>query len=183
MSSKSLILSSAGLKNIIEEEKKFTFIFDQRKIEMKNIFAEFLSPIVSRIHRSDPTIDSVYFKCPENTTFMPFEELFSDEMIKLIHQISEGEEITINPEQSKKIQQVSILLCNNELFNSLQALYPESEDDIENYFRKLELFQYKSIIPEMADEIDKCEIIDAISSHFYSLDPTKLKKIRENHSN
>lgn len=179
MCEKKFILSSAGLKNIIEEEKKFTFIFDQKKVSMRNINAEFLSPIVSRIHHSDPTIDSIYFKYPQNGAFSPFEELFSDETIKLITQISDGEEVTISSEQANKMQQVSILLCNDELFKSMQALYPQSGDEsvIESNFRKLELFQCISNLPAITEEIDKGEIINAISSHFYSIDQEKLKKL------
>ena len=76
------------------------------------------------------------------------------------------------------MQQVSILLCNDELFKSMQALYPQSGDEsvIESNFRKLELFQCISNLPAITEEIDKGEIINAISSHFYSIDQEKLKK-------
>lgn len=75
MSKHTFILSSAGLRNIIlssnseniyinslnEEFNQFKFIIGQKEIKMNKIFAEFLSPIVSHIHHSDPTINSIFF--------------------------------------------------------------------------------------------------------------------------
>ena len=64
MSKKSFILSSAGLKNLNLNQNQnyvdeFKFIIGEQEIKMRNIFAEFISPYVSQIHQSDPTIDSI----------------------------------------------------------------------------------------------------------------------------
>ena len=61
---KSFILSSAGLKNLVQNQsygEDFKFIFGEHEIQMKNLFAEFISPYVSQIHQSDPTINSIHF--------------------------------------------------------------------------------------------------------------------------
>ena len=130
MSSKSFILSSAGLKNIVGAQNEFTFIFGKCKVPMNSIFAEFISPIVSRLHYSDPTIDSINFNYPSNANFPRFEELFTEEMNNLLQQISKGFPISINSDQALKMQQISILLCNNELFNCIQNLYPQEINNL-----------------------------------------------------
>ena len=59
MKGQSIILSAAGFKNIIvkEEEEEFVFIIGTSEMKMNRIFAEFISPKVSHIHHSDPTIN------------------------------------------------------------------------------------------------------------------------------
>ena len=70
MSKKSFILSSEGLKNLVQNQsygEDFKFIFGEHEVQMKNLFAEFISPKVSQIHQSDPTITSIHF-CSSNST-------------------------------------------------------------------------------------------------------------------
>ena len=70
MNKKSFLLSSAGLKNLVQNQNygdDFKFIFGEHEIQMKNIFAEFISPYVSQIHQSDPTITSVHFSNTNST--------------------------------------------------------------------------------------------------------------------
>lgn len=66
MSNNSIILSADGLKSIVMncqgKVDDFTFIFGEKKIQLKSIFAEFVSPIVSHLHQSDPTINSINFQ-------------------------------------------------------------------------------------------------------------------------
>ena len=60
MKGQSIILSAAGLKNIVfqeKEEEEFVFIIGRSEMKMNRIFAEFISPRVSHIHHSDPTIN------------------------------------------------------------------------------------------------------------------------------
>ena len=70
MSKKSFILSSAGLKNLVQNQSygdDFKFIFGEHEVKMKNLFAEFISPYVSQIHQSDPTITSIHFSNKNST--------------------------------------------------------------------------------------------------------------------
>ena len=65
MTTQSVIISSSGLKNVVlnkyREEDDFTFVFGEEKFRMKNIFAEFISPVVSHLHQTDPTINTIDF--------------------------------------------------------------------------------------------------------------------------
>ena len=65
MSTKQIIVSSAGLKNVVlnkyQEDEYFIFIFGDQEIRMKSFYAEFISPVVSRLHKTDPTINEINF--------------------------------------------------------------------------------------------------------------------------
>ena len=55
-------ISASGLKNIIfasNENEDFRFVIGSEEIKMRKILADFISPLVSHIHHSDPTIDSL----------------------------------------------------------------------------------------------------------------------------
>lgn len=179
MSSKPFILSSAGLKNVIEDQSDFTFMFGKCEIVMNRIFAEFISPNVSHIHHSDPTIDSYQFCYPQNAIFPPIEELFTEEMVNLLKLISQGIQVSINSDQAKKMQHISILLGNSELFNSLQGLHSQqlTDNNIDASLAKLELYQYQPQNTTMFQNIDFSLLIDTISSNFYQIDQNKLKKL------
>lgn len=179
MSSKSFILSSAGLKNVIEDQSDFTFMFGKCEIVMNRIFAEFISPNVSHIHHSDPTIDSYQFCYPQNANFAPIKEIFTEEMVNLLKLISQGIQVSITSDQSKKMQHISILLGNSELFNSLQGLHSQqlTDNNIEDSLVKLELYQYQPQNTTMFQNIDFSFLIDTISSNFYQIDQNKLKKL------
>ena len=64
MKGKNLTLSAAGLKNVVIESpqnQNFRFIFGKQIFSICNFFADFISPKVSKIHKSDPTINSISF--------------------------------------------------------------------------------------------------------------------------
>lgn len=75
MEKKSLIISASGLKNIVfPRNDDFLFIFGEKKIKINRILADFISPRVFNLHRSDPTIKSFCFDdifhsimCDQNT--------------------------------------------------------------------------------------------------------------------
>ena len=135
MSSKSIILSSAGLKNIIlndfNSESQFIFIFGEFELKMNTIFAEFVSPKVSHLRYADSTINSIQF----DKTYPNFEisttnyaqsyrELFTEDIISIVYQISCGYSVEINQEQSFRLQLISILLENEELYDKINEIYP-----------------------------------------------------------
>lgn len=66
METKKIILSSYGIQNIILDNSingnEIQLLFDQVSIRMNHVLAEFISPIVSRIRRSDPTIETIQFR-------------------------------------------------------------------------------------------------------------------------
>lgn len=63
MSKKSFILSSSGLNIVFTSKTKeddFYFVFGDKEICMNRFLAEFISPRVSHIHQTDPTIDKAW---------------------------------------------------------------------------------------------------------------------------
>ena len=98
MTTKQIIISSSGLKNIVlnkyQEDEDFIFAFGEQKIQMKSFFAEFISPVVSRLHKTDPTINEINFrelnanKEHEFTEF--FQSVLTPEIVSLFVQISSG---------------------------------------------------------------------------------------------
>ena len=95
MNGKSFILSSSGLKNIVEDQNEFTFIFGEIEVKMNNTFAEFISPLVSHLHHSDPTINSIHFSYPSKSYFSSIEETLTKENIKILQLISRGTKLEL----------------------------------------------------------------------------------------
>lgn len=78
---------------------------------MKNLFAEFISPYVSQIHQSDPTITSIHFSNNNSTDRLKkkFLTKMSDEVFSLFESISKGNSIDIDKEECFQLQIISIL--------------------------------------------------------------------------
>lgn len=87
MSTKALLLSSKGLKNIVwdenDEENVFYFHFGDHEIKTNRFFAEFISPSISHLHLSDPTVNSIdyshMFNDFQNENSENARSLFSEE--------------------------------------------------------------------------------------------------------
>ena len=84
---------------------------------MKNTFAEFISPYVSQVHQSDPTIDAI---CFTNDHFKYLAQI-TPEVISLFRLISSGNSIEVDKTQIFQLQIISILLKNDELFRKLKS--------------------------------------------------------------
>lgn len=176
MSSKPIILSSAGLRNLINNDEEFIFIFENHEIRMNKVFAEFISPRVSNLHRTDPTIESINikFRSPENSA--QIESIFSEDIIELLIKVSSGEIISINEEQSNKMRLISILLGNEELLKKINEIYPPIFN-LTNADIFLQNYQYMHYLSEQAGIFDFSSLqiyADTISSHFYEIDRNKL---------
>ncbi|KAK8897927.1 hypothetical protein M9Y10_000160 [Tritrichomonas musculus] len=170
MSDNSIILSSSGLKNIFKtknQEEEFEFIFGEHKLVLQRIFAEFLSPLVSRMHLSDPTINYIDY------TDRLKDLNISKEVLSQVELLSEGERICITKEQIFQMQIISLLLGNDELFSLIEEQYEDEidENNIDKYLSNLNFFYTFSPIHKYV----KCKsIVDYISTHFYSIDENKL---------
>lgn len=177
-----LILSSAGLKNIVSSNKvygeDFTFIFGKEKFTMSNVLAEFLSPKVSKLHKTDPTIDHISYDKLENISNIEdeqeFDNIFVKDILSLITKLTKGEHIELKDEYIPKLQLISILLENEELFQKLNEF--SSTNNIDDCIHRLELFEYFQEISKTS-AFDYSTLIDQISSQFYSIDQTKLKHL------
>lgn len=182
MEAKPFILSSLGLQNIYTEEVEFQFIFGNVRVSMNRLFADFISPIVSRLHFSDPTIQSININynidSNQNIHVPPIEEILTTTIIKLFCDIASGKPITINKEEILSMRIISILIGNDELFEQLCQLYPIdlNHTNIDQYLSEIQKFEYLSQITNK-NEFNFSSIIDLISSQFYLIDTTKLMKL------
>lgn len=133
----SLTLSSAGLKyiapNVNNKENEFQFIFGEHEVRMSKINADFISPLISHLHMADPTIKSYAYPIDDSMN-----EIFSEENIQLFLKLSHGDCIEIDQSECVKLQQLSILLWNEELFSITNKIYPEqwNLDEITDFLMK-----------------------------------------------
>lgn len=104
---------------------------------MKNVFAEFISPTVSKLHQTDPTINNICFN--DKLTDINL----SENSISKFNLLSKGESVTINENESLEMKIISILIDNEELFNKLNDFYPSeiNETNIGHYLTNLTFFQ------------------------------------------
>ena len=76
MSKKQIILTSSGLQNIVltkyQNDEYFTFVFGEQELVMKSFFSEFISPVVSRLHKTDPTINTINFGEMNKSNYQEF---------------------------------------------------------------------------------------------------------------
>lgn len=186
MSTKSIKLSSDGLKNIVPsacgEESQFSFVFGEKKIKMNSIFAQFISPAVSRLIRSDPTITELSYDGDDSFSSVQFKKNLSDDVLSLLTQISSGYTIEVDSEQSIKLRMIAILLDNEELFKKLTEVFPTELNDrsIDLYLQDLQFCnsQYKQKLQSCSFNCFTDEhIIEYIASHFYSIDEDKLLQL------
>lgn len=101
MDKKNFKISASGLKNIVfndqNGEECFTFIIGEEKLQMNKIFAEFISPRVSRIHQVDPTIDTLNISdYISKQQISQTQEIFGKEIIQKLSEISQGVSIEID---------------------------------------------------------------------------------------
>ena len=180
MNKDSFCLSSSGLQNINKEDTNFIFVFGEREIPINNLCAEFFSPLVSRLHLSDPTIDRYKFEYPSDfKTKMPkSEELISEDIINLIKQLSSGSKVSIKENQTGKLLIISILVDNEELFSEIINRFPKETNE-----QNLDIFiEYIQLIDSLL-RLNKIKcfnlrpLIDMISSNFYLIDEKKMKEL------
>lgn len=180
MKKKTLAVSSSGLKNVVlsNEEDDFRFILGKSELKMNRFFADFISPLVSRMHMSDPTINTFdlnNYVLKKNQSI----EIFDDQLLENFKQISTGYSVKIDKEQAVKLRILSIILENNEIFDLINNLFPIVKKDIIDIDISLLYLPY---IPYFICGFDKSgfdyqSLFDYISSHFYLIDQEKLLKL------
>lgn len=178
MATKSLILSSSGLKNVIftktknlNDSEEFRFIFENAELKLNYLFAEFISPIVSKIHQTDPTVSYLHIKSQ-----IPNSAPINKSLLEKVDDLSRGNSIEVAKEMINDIQQIAILLGNFELFSTINELFQEEENENETIERSLLLLQFfenEMNLPNNQPET----IIGFIASHFYLIDEEKLLTI------
>ena len=137
MTKKSFILSSSGLQNIVVDQvgkqNEFKFLFGEHELKLNRIFAEFLSPFVSKLHQTDPTINSIdiksFFNRDPKIEIFNYKELFTEDIISILKNISIGVSAEMSEEQSSKLRIISIIFGNDELYGKINELFPKEIEE------------------------------------------------------
>lgn len=176
---KNVILSSSGIRNIVKEKENFTFIIGSHSITIDKIFAEFISPIVSHAHLSDPTIDTIDYNSLTNLE-VNFDNYFTDELDDLFCKLASGISIDINLDQAQQLKYLSIFLGNQELFDLLNAMFPTEFDpkNIEPYIDQARLF-YRFARFRDRFAISLFSALIEISRNFDLVDKSQLLKLNK----
>ena len=184
MTTKTILISSLGLRNLVTsnftEDSEFYMIFGEKKIRMNTIYAEFISPIVSKLHQTDITARSIKFddSIPiETDDFIQFSsEILTPDVIELFMRISSGNPIEIDDRQAFKLRFLSIIIGNEELFTIINENFPPDFDE-NNVSTYLECIQCCYHYSHFAMDFDFSSIINYIASNFCKVDPDEFLKI------
>ena len=170
MSSKTLVLTSNGLKNVIvspSNNEEFSFIFSKESITIPKIFAQFISPKICKLHKTDQTIQSISFTDELKDTSL------SKNALSIIKSLSMGETVEIKEEEVFELQIISILLENEELFIKINESFHKDlgENNIDQYLNNLQILDK---ITTNSNLFNYSDIVKFISKHFYLIDKEKL---------
>lgn len=179
MNKKNFQISAAGLKNIVfsSNENNFRFIIGEQEIQMNQLFADFISPRVSHIHHSDPTINSICLNdFIQESKISEITKIIDSEIIDKFQIISKGIKIEIDEETSNKLKILSVFLGNQEMYNEIDKLYPSNTKEEANIDLILQFLQYLNI-NALPFPIFHDSFFDIISGHFTSIEETKLLKL------
>ena len=185
MSKKNFLLSASGLKNIVfksniesdvsiiksndqieQNEDDFFFYIGETGIKMNRILAEFISPRVSSMHHSDPTINQLHINLKTTINLSTLDKFQS---------ICKGESIEVESKEARELRYLSIYLWNDEISTTIDDLFPEEKcensiDEILEFLTSIESDNNRN--PQNQEEM-----IKNVSSQFYSIDPEKLYKL------
>ena len=205
MQKKSFQLSASGLKNIFttsticfpyiysdsikkykQQEKEyktntakkhdeFKFIFNKNEIRMHRFFADFISPRVSQLHQTDPTIDSIDF-----TYFIHklsnHEELFDETFLSILIEILNGNKIEIESNMIRPLRILSIILGNEEIYQKINELSPTNSGKL-NTDLCIEMLQTDYFLNsknKFSLSFQNKKAIEFLSSNFFSIEKSKL---------
>ena len=191
MNQETITLSSAGLKNIVKTSQEgnldFSFIFGEKEIKIPTIFAEFISPIVSHLHQSDPTIDTLNFndivnnirtlkKKTNNNKFI------TEATLSNLAKISQGYPIPISTNKEEEnierrnLLYLSIFIGNDELYQKLKhiTIMNNESTEIETSLEELDIFY---TVSRIFPGIEYFGLINDIAKKLRSKDKEKMKSI------
>lgn len=172
----------------------FRFLIGQKEIILHRYFADFISPKVSHIHHSDPTVNSFRLDSLSSPLFVKqstirlinllyspsaieinkgvhlIENIFSDDMIEIFTQVATGNLVSLNEQTASKLRLISIMIGNEELYNSINELYPNflTVEQINSCLQYLQYFHDYN--PGFSDN----KIIEFLASHFIHIDKSEL---------
>ena len=181
MSKKEFKISAKGLKNIIFNssvgDDDFIFIIGNQEVRTKKFFADFISPRISRIHQTDPTIDSFCINdYVSEQQRSQISEIFPIEIIHKFETMMVGDPIEVDSATSQKLLSISIILDNPEIYEGMGEIYPLEFNDerIDNIIQYLQLFENTD---NTFSIFNGSKFYDSISSNFYRIDESKLLQL------
>ena len=174
MTYKALELSSTNIKNMPFENytrKQFRFIAGNSVMSMNFILADYISPLISKYHQIDPTMEFIYLSKDEQSS-----NLLSKDIQSVIHRLISGEKVNISNEVSIKLRILFILLENYEIYQDIKKTFPFCIDDLDYPLDFiLNFFQYKFKISQFNFQNNDC--IEFIATNFYQYEKLKLIKL------
>ena len=174
------ILNSNNLDEIKLNDDEFLFLVGQCGIKMHRFLAEFISPRVSSLHYSDPTINILKIDEVDQEKINLNTEINSDILEKL-RSITLGESVDINFDESQKLRIISHFLGNQEIVDKINDLFPvlSEETNIDDCIQRLQFMHNFNISESFPFRFpyDNDQLVKFISSHFYSIDPEKLYRL------
>ena len=126
--------------------KTLFLLLANKNLQLKVFFAEYISPIVSRLRKIDPTIHRINlgeFSKSNEQEFNNFgKTVMEPDIVSHLQQISSGHSIEINEEEAIKLRFISILLENEVLHDKLNEHFPPkySESNVNSYLKNIECF-------------------------------------------
>ena len=151
-------LSSSSLLNAASETYPHNFYFNVngKKYYCYSSYADFLSPLISKIHHEDPSVDHFDINLRD-----------IDDCFPLVFRLMYGEEINPNPIQERFLYKIGEILENTELMNAF--CHPSCDISGTDAIRFL---IHKS---EELEEDERSQFISIIAQNMYLLTPSELK--------
>lgn len=182
MSIKDLILSSAGLKNIVfdkkQEEDNILLIIGKQEIKLRRVFAEFISPRISRIRQCDPTIETIDLTgLIYDDKVDQLSQIFTTKLINIMNQLSSGYSIDLDENMISNFLLVSVILGNSELYSKIFDKLTKEKDAIQ-IDEIVKIIQYFKDYDSISSIVDCNSYISHIASHFHAIDTDKLKQLQ-----
>jgi hypothetical protein len=120
-----MFLSARGLENIVSDGNDFTFKVNGQCFRMSKFQAEFISPSVSSLIRSDGTVNEIEISIPN-----------AEECFHHFSSLANGKSIAIPTSQIHVFSLICDYLGNKEL---IEHLFSNSSPSLENIAFRLEL--------------------------------------------
>lgn len=150
-------LSAKGLINLSHQTDylDFSFTINDLKYQCNSLLADFISPIVSHLHKSDPLFNNFQIK-----------DISHPECFELFLKLMKGEKVKIEEDQAPTIENIAYQLGNTEIIDKLKIFHTQ-EPTISNIVTKLRFSHV---------EIDQ-QLIDFCAEHLVELKNDEIKTI------
>ena len=153
-------LSAQGLANLSHQTDylDFSFIINDSNFQCNSILADFISPIISHLHKSDSLCN--HFK---------INDISNPEYFQIFLKLMKGEKVKIEEDQAPIIENIAYQLGNTEIIDKLKIFHSQ-EPTVSNIVSKLKFHHV---------EIDQ-QLINFCAEHLVELKNDEIKSIDPN---